>query len=323
MKIAWAFEPEGINTKQLKAMDTLINSLSKSGETRELVHVECEIYPGMVSPFAPVLPYINQRDVTAEIEKKLKSARIQVPKERRHLVDLPFASVTQTADETLKAAAKVGCDTLALFTHGRRGIDRFLLGSFAETVIHRSKLDLLLMSPWALSSGQVKKILFLDDFSKESRGHLGRVLDLCREKRAELVVFHYPHAVYDWSFDDENPMVVRYRNEVDRRAVATGDLCHRAGVRAEVIVKGGMSTISDAAFRLAKKHGADLIVVAAKMGRVGALLGGSVTRQIIRRSPVPVLVLKARPRRAKSNAKSRREPRTSRLPNQTRFEAHP
>lgn len=312
MKVAWAFEPSGINGQQMRAMDSLIKCLAGEKSTTELVHVESEVYPGMISPFGVVLPYVNQRDVGREIERTLKKAQVAVKPENRHVMDLPVLSISNSVDETLKLATRRKCDTVALFTHGKKGVDRFLMGSFAETMVHRSKLSLLLMNPRAKWAGKIGKVLFLDDFSEGSKDDLRRVIALCSERRAELVVFHYPHATYDWAFDNENPIVARYRKSVDRRKKSIELLCRRAGVKTEVIVKGGMNQISSAAFDLQEKKGADLIVVAAKMGGFGALLGGSVTRQIIRRSPVPVLVLKTndRPRRATSTAKPARK-RTS------------
>lgn len=327
MKIAWAFEPSGISGKQLRAMDSLIKGLAGSEAEPELLHVESEVYPGMMSPFGPVLPYVNHRDIGREIERALKQAQVTVRPEHRHILDLPVVSITNSVDETLKMAARRKCDTVALFTHGKKGVDRFLLGSFAETMVHRSKLNLLLMNPAAEWSGKVGKVLFLDDFSNESKADLRRVVSLCSERRASLVVFHYPHAAYTQNFDANNPFVLRYRKAVDRRKKAIELLCRRAGVKTEVVVKGGANQVSAAAFALQKSSGADLIVVAAKMGGFGALLGGSVTRQIIRQSPVPVLVLKAndRPRRTTSPTKPARARalRASRPAFKARSEARP
>jgi nucleotide-binding universal stress UspA family protein len=41
-----------------------------------------------------------------------------------------------------------------------------------------------------------------------------------------------------------------------------------------------------------KKKKIDLVAVSAKIGPMAALIGGSITRQIVRGSQVPVLVLK-------------------------------
>jgi nucleotide-binding universal stress UspA family protein len=48
----------------------------------------------------------------------------------------------------------------------------------------------------------------------------------------------------------------------------------------------------DHLFAISKKNQMDMIAVCAKVGPVAALMGGSVTRQIIRKSSLPVLVLK-------------------------------
>lgn len=49
---------------------------------------------------------------------------------------------------------------------------------------------------------------------------------------------------------------------------------------------------SDSILNFSKKLNADLIVVTAKSGKLASLIGGSVTRKIVRSATLPVLVLK-------------------------------
>lgn len=44
----------------------------------------------------------------------------------------------EPADAILRAADEVGCDLIVMGTHGRTGLDRFLLGSVAEAVLRRA-----------------------------------------------------------------------------------------------------------------------------------------------------------------------------------------
>ena len=59
-----------------------------------------------------------------------------------------------------------------------------------------------------------------------------------------------------------------------------------------MIVSSEMRSVTEMALKLAKKTKSDLIVVAAKSGAMTALMGGSITRQVVRESAKPVLVLK-------------------------------
>ncbi len=49
------------------------------------------------------------------------------------------------ADEIIACAEEEASDVIAMATHGRRGIDRFLMGSIAEHVLHGTRKPLLLI----------------------------------------------------------------------------------------------------------------------------------------------------------------------------------
>jgi len=47
----------------------------------------------------------------------------------------------------VEEATAAGVDLIAMGTHGRRGVERFLLGSVAEGVARRATVSVLLMRP--------------------------------------------------------------------------------------------------------------------------------------------------------------------------------
>lgn len=52
-----------------------------------------------------------------------------------------------TADVILEHAGGQGVDVVAMTTHGRSGMSRFMLGSVAEEIVQRSHLPVLLVRP--------------------------------------------------------------------------------------------------------------------------------------------------------------------------------
>jgi nucleotide-binding universal stress UspA family protein len=52
----------------------------------------------------------------------------------------------------LEYAARVGADGIAMATHGRGGLDRWLLGSVAEKVLSASEVPVLLQRAWSVPS---------------------------------------------------------------------------------------------------------------------------------------------------------------------------
>jgi nucleotide-binding universal stress UspA family protein len=49
------------------------------------------------------------------------------------------------ADGIIMAASQKGCDLIVMASHGRRGVDRLLLGSQANEVLTRSKVPALIV----------------------------------------------------------------------------------------------------------------------------------------------------------------------------------
>ena len=56
-----------------------------------------------------------------------------------------FTEYGLTADGILKCGAEFGADIIVIGTHGRRGIDRLLMGSIAEHVVRHSKVPVLVV----------------------------------------------------------------------------------------------------------------------------------------------------------------------------------
>ena len=68
----------------------------------------------------------------------------------RHLSDLSGldlhvldAEDDKTFPEIIRAAESMGCDLIVLGTHGRRGLEHFVLGSVADQVIRHSRIPVL------------------------------------------------------------------------------------------------------------------------------------------------------------------------------------
>jgi nucleotide-binding universal stress UspA family protein len=156
----------------------------------------------------------------------------------------------------------------------------------------RSKLSLLIFNPQTQVAPKIKNMLFASDYSPSSKKHLKTVIAYCKKLKSDLTVFHHAEVIYKWSLDESNPKIHAYRRKVDRMKTWIEQECHRAGISSEVIVASDLKATSELIFANMKKKKTDLVAVSAKAGPMAALMGGSITRQIVRGSKVPVLVLK-------------------------------
>jgi nucleotide-binding universal stress UspA family protein len=59
----------------------------------------------------------------------------------------PLVAEGPVADEILTYAESTGADLIAMSTHGRSGLSRWLMGSVADKVLHGAKVPVLLIRP--------------------------------------------------------------------------------------------------------------------------------------------------------------------------------
>jgi nucleotide-binding universal stress UspA family protein len=203
------------------------------------------------------------------------------------------------AEAILARVADENVDLIAMSTHGRSGVTRWVLGSVAHKVLHATHCPTLLVRPAPLSPGATKappisKILVPLDGSEHSLAVLPFVEDLARALDASLVLLHVvsPPATYvgvgfvltgdflNQQLDWAGQFLARIVKEEQGR-----------GLRAsQVVVVGlGAGEIVQAA------HGeeADLIALSTH-GRSGLArwVMGSVADGVVRQTKLPCLVVR-------------------------------
>jgi nucleotide-binding universal stress UspA family protein len=292
MKALWAFEPFHQDTLRIKGMYNTLRQLVGSPANIEVGFVANSSEPSLKLAFD--IPEEERFNIYPRklIKKELKKARVEIEDKKIHLVEYHTITTTKAVDRLMKLASDQGADLIGLFTHAREGYLRFIIGSFAETAIHRSKLSLLILNPQTKVAPKIKNVLYASDFTPASKKHLKSIIAYCKKLKSGLTVFHQAEVIYKWSLDESNPKINAYRRKVDRMKTWIEQECHRAGISAEVIVASDFKATSDMIFANMKKKKIDLVTVSAKVGPMAAFMGGSVTRQIVRGSKVPVLVLK-------------------------------
>lgn len=157
---------------------------------------------------------------------------------------------------------------------------------------------------------KIKKVIFTTDFSEVANHALPYAIKMARIFDAELVMLH---AVTLYEHDPNDPAhrfpsLDTYCDEIRRSAEKKLELCidrmGRAKVRARKMVVQG-TTPHAGIVDFAKEQGAGTMIVMSTHGRGGIshVLLGSVTENVVRYAPCPVLVVK-RPEHEFINAKS-------------------
>ncbi len=290
MKVLWAFDPFRQDKVRTRRMYHLIKAVS--GSDIEIGYVANRMDPDLNLAFdIPHEKRFNSYPWEL-IKKSLKSAKVPIADQLIHVIDFESFSTTKSVDCFLRLAQERSADLVTLFTHSRQGLPRFFLGSFAETAVHRSKVNLLMVNPKSNLPKRIRRVLFLSDFTDSSTKQLKQVLRMCRNLDAELTIFHAAQFIYKVSLHEKSPEALSYRRRVDRLKTRFEKLCQTSGVACQIIINSEFKMVADSALECARKKKSDLIVVAAQTGSLSALIGGSITRQVLRSSTKPVLVLK-------------------------------
>jgi nucleotide-binding universal stress UspA family protein len=227
------------------------------------------------------------------------------------VIALENSSTHQAAEALSNYALQNQARAIIVSSHGRSGFGRLILGSFAETLLFKSEVPVLVVHPHqSTSEKDIKKILFPTDFGPVAEGSFRSVVDLAKKFGATIKLFHsipspvepvFQSGVYllggGWM-----PVHEFLGNEVERRQKRADAWSRWALKTAQVKVETYLNTagggISDFIVNLAESEDFDLVAMAAQSGALGATLIGSIARQVVRHAPCPVWVIRFEKKRA-------------------------
>jgi len=218
------------------------------------------------------------------------------------------------ADEILSYAEQKKVDLIAMSTHGRSGVSRWLLGSVASKVIGAASAPVLAVRAKApkivAPKGWLKrKIVVPLDGSKLAELALRHVNYFAEAKGAEIVLiraYQEPEVPSDRSAAIK-PSWEEYRKQVI--AVSRDEAANYLDAQKKVLVEkklrvGTEIAMGDPAMEIIKfVEGKDIDLVALTThGRsgIGKFLYGSVAAKLIHTLPVPILLINARAQKSKA-----------------------
>lgn len=246
-------------------------------------------------PLVPTdTPWEDARQARGSLEtvaERVRSAGLEVTTIVHELSD------SDVAGAIVRIAAEERADLIAMSTHGRGGLGRWLYGSVADAVLRRSEVPVLLVSAAATHvwpADRALRILVPLDGSPLAEAALGPAVDLARSLRAELHLLQvvqppsyvYPESTAYLLYDPERDLA-EARQYLD--GVATR--LRPEGVTVETQSTLGFPTTTIA--EVAREQGMDLIVMATH-GRTGLarLVLGSVATATLQQASVPVVFVR-------------------------------
>ncbi len=102
--------------------------------------------------YSPMMGFdsFNNFDIlqTGAVEELRKAAIVYLKKSKEHLDDDSIETIIKEGDfgdAILDAAIEINADIIVMGSHGRRGLDKILLGSVAEKVLHKTTIPLYII----------------------------------------------------------------------------------------------------------------------------------------------------------------------------------
>jgi nucleotide-binding universal stress UspA family protein len=199
------------------------------------------------------------------------------------------------APRILEAAEQDATDLVVVGTHGRTGLDRLLLGSVAEHIVHLAKTPVVTVRAVAgwTPSGELTRLLYPTDFSETAERAWPWVRLLAEATGASVDLLHVVREVV--SDREVDPAILARAAELirqDARQRADAFIAKSGLPAARVTVHLADGVEADQIAHVAAARRADLVVMGTH-GRTGflRLALGSVARRVLHHAPCPVLTV--------------------------------
>ena len=241
-----------------------------------------------VAPFAPFAPSIVDFQHSIEEEAKVALDKIIKKIDDKHLNGIQIkyeVLVGNPASEIVAYADESNCDLIVLGSHATHGIN-LLLGSVANTVLHKASCDVL-------------TVRVCDDETLDSRAHDYKNIlapsdlegDSCYvvSKAAEVAKLY--NSKLDTAFVIPNDSISLMTYETDKVEGALEKFATANGIdgKKSVLIGG----IANSILEKANENSNDLVVVGShRRGAIGRFFLGSTANSILHEASMDVLVVR-------------------------------
>jgi nucleotide-binding universal stress UspA family protein len=281
----------------LRAVDYAIGLAQKYDAKLHLLHVvspilySTEQYAFTVSDIIDSMKKQSARKMK-KLERKARAAGLTI------YTDVRTGEVKREIESAVRATK---ADILVMGTHGRRGMEKWFLGSVTERMLRRSPIPVLTLRGSKKARTTTTRILVTTDFSEGTDNALNYALSIARANKARLTLLHVleeTRAVISPQYRKEITEGVRrellQRIPADAQGSPDIDTAVEAGTPYHIIL------------RLLKKERIDLLVMNTHgKGMLHRALLGSTSERIARAADCPVMLIPPM-KKAKSNRRARR-----------------
>lgn len=213
----------------------------------------------------------------------------------------PIESAQSVTSVLLNYAESAGADLIVVSSHGRKGFQRMIFGSFAESLLNTSPLPLLFLNKNPRpAEASFENVLWATDFSKACETAFEVFLLQTSQACKQISLFHdvsLPMEIgsyfAQWEFGIPSPedILERQLRWARQQASTWMDKAKREGFTVgQMAVDSSRGEVVNNILSAAQNAKAGMIVMASQTGPVGSMLLGSHARDVFRSSEFPVWI---------------------------------
>ena len=220
-------------------------------------------------------------------------------------IDVDYAVGVGTVAEAINSlVSEIGVDLVVMSTHGRSGVERWLIGSVADKIVQMVTTPVLLVRPAVGGNSKVpslKRLLVTLDGSEFAERVLPYARALATHFDSEILLLSVPEVpeaqMYGAMADAVQRLRVQAEVEIRQYLEEITTALREEGLSAQAMVMGSGPARTIVA--VGESEAADLIMLATHgRGGLDRLFVGSVADRVVRHSRCPVFLVPVRERRA-------------------------
>jgi nucleotide-binding universal stress UspA family protein len=279
------------------------------GAQLHVLHVMPPLPPSTMSPLSEASRRLTARNLAAAVERW---------REPHTDATTEIIESAEPSARILERADALDVELIVVGSHGRKGVERMLLGSVVEPLLHQSRRPVFVI-PAGLNLARLEHpvdfthVVCAVDFGAPSLAALAYALSIAEESDARLTVLNViekpPELTIPLPPPDFDVYQVRAEAEASRLRrlhALVPESAHAFCSVETAVMEGGASR---SLLQLAEQRHADLIVMGVHGRRaIDVAVFGSNAKDVIRRAHCPVLIVPGGSRRAALRTASWREP---------------
>jgi nucleotide-binding universal stress UspA family protein len=300
-KLVWAFDPFAPSLINPADWSAFLQGIAKTEKAKiepvyvlspDAVNWTGEFSGQWTKKYMPLAKMAGQKSLASFKDVPFKPLKVVV--NRR-------ASLRGDAAAVSQHAKREKADMIIAQSHARTGVARLFLGSFVESLVLQSQVPVLCVNPLQRLPARIGHVLYPTDLSAASKKSFKWLLAHCQRWGAKMTLFYklpdlieplVQSGVYmaggGWiSIADY------YKREGESARVelakwqAEGE---KAGVTVKLRVVDKPGLTADAINQEAEAAKVDIIAMSSQATATSSIFVGSVTRQVLRQAPAPVLI---------------------------------